>query len=76
MAASSRRWPMAPTRHYGLDVTIVTGRPQHQTTAFCLPPAKLDFLHERNCLQSFDAVANNLPLVAWRRCSRKTRRCS
>lgn len=48
---------------YGLDVTIVPGGP-NTNNRILLAAGKLDFFMSANCLQSFDAVANNLPLVA------------
>lgn len=48
---------------YGLDVTIVLGGP-NTNNRILLAAGKLDFFMSANCLQSFDAVANNLPLVA------------
>ncbi len=48
---------------YGLDVTIVPGGP-NTNNRILLAAGKLDFFMSANCLQSFDAVANNAPLVA------------
>jgi NitT/TauT family transport system substrate-binding protein len=48
---------------YGLDVTIVPGGP-NTNNRILLAAGKLDFFMSANCLQSFDAVENNLPLVA------------
>ena len=48
---------------YGLDVTIVPGGP-NQNNRMLLTAGKLDFFMSANTLQSFDAVANNVPLVA------------
>jgi NitT/TauT family transport system substrate-binding protein len=47
---------------YGLDVTIVPGGP-NVNNRFLLPVGKLDFYMSANTLQSFDAVANNIPTV-------------
>ncbi len=48
---------------YGLDVTIVPGGPNVNNRAL-LMAGKLDFFMTANTLQSFDAVANNVPVVA------------
>ncbi len=48
---------------YGLDVTIVPGGPS-VNNRILLPVGKLDFFMSANNLQSFDAVANNIPTVA------------
>jgi NitT/TauT family transport system substrate-binding protein len=48
---------------YGLDVTIVPGGPNVNNRALLLA-GKLDFFMSANSLQSFDAVANNIPVVA------------
>jgi NitT/TauT family transport system substrate-binding protein len=48
---------------YGLDVTIVSGGPQ-VNNRILLPVGKLDFYMSANSLQSFDAVAQNVPTVA------------
>jgi NitT/TauT family transport system substrate-binding protein len=48
---------------YGLDVTIVPGGP-NVNNRILLPVGKLDFFMSANNLQSFDAVANNIPTVA------------
>jgi len=50
-------------RKYGLDVTIVPGGP-NDNNRMLLIAGKLDFFMSANTLQSFDAVANNVPLVA------------
>ena len=50
-------------RKYGLDVTIVPGGP-NVNNRILLPVGKLDFFMSANSLQSFDAVANNIPTVA------------
>jgi NitT/TauT family transport system substrate-binding protein len=47
---------------YGLDVTIVPGGPNNNNRML-LTAGKLDFFMSANTLQSFDAVANNVPLV-------------
>ena len=47
---------------YGLDVTIVPGGP-NVNNRILLPVGKLDFFMSANNLQSFDAVANNIPTV-------------
>jgi NitT/TauT family transport system substrate-binding protein len=49
-------------RKYGLDVTIVPGGP-NVNNRILLPVGKLDFFMSANTLQSFDAVANNIPTV-------------
>ena len=48
---------------YGLDVTIQPGGP-NTNNRLLLTAGKLDFSITANTLQSFDAVANNVPLVA------------
>src|SRR3954451_1805674 len=48
---------------YGLDVTIVPGGPNVNNRALLLA-GKLDFFMSANPLQSFEAVANNVPVVA------------
>src|ERR1700686_2013655 len=50
-------------RKYGQDVTIVPGGP-NVNNRILLPVGKLDFFMSANTLQSFDAVANNIPTVA------------
>lgn len=50
-------------RQYGLDVTIVPGGP-NVNNRILLIAGKLDFVMTANTLQSFDAVANNVPVVA------------
>ncbi len=49
-------------KKYGLDVTIVPGGP-NDNNRMQLIAGKLDFFMSANTLQSFDAVANNVPLV-------------
>jgi NitT/TauT family transport system substrate-binding protein len=48
---------------YGLDVTIVPGGPQVNNRMLLLA-AKIDFFMSANSLQSFDAVAQNIPSIA------------
>ena len=48
---------------YGLDVTIVPGGPQVNNRLLLLA-RKIDFFMSANSLQSFDAVAQNIPTVA------------
>jgi NitT/TauT family transport system substrate-binding protein len=50
-------------RQYGLDVTIVQGGPQ-VNNRLLLIAGKIDFFMSANSLQSFDAVAQNIPTVA------------
>ena len=50
-------------KKYGLDVTIVPGGP-NTNNRILLTAGKLDFFMTANTLQSFDAVANNVPVVA------------
>ena len=50
-------------RHHGLDVTIVPGGP-NVNNRLLLPVGKLDFYMSANSLQSFDAVAQNIPTLA------------
>ena len=50
-------------KSYGLDVTIVPGGP-NDNNRMLLIAGKLDFFMSANSLQSFDAVTNNVPLVA------------
>jgi NitT/TauT family transport system substrate-binding protein len=47
---------------YGLDVTIVPGGP-NDNNRMLLIAGKIDFFMAANTLMSFDAVANNVPLV-------------
>src|SRR6202041_2357213 len=47
---------------YGLDVTIVPGGPQ-ANNGLLLAAGKLDFYMGGNLLLSFDAVAQNIPIV-------------
>ena len=49
-------------RKYGLDVTIVPGGP-NVNNRILLPVGKLDFFMSANSLQSFDAVAHDIPTV-------------
>jgi NitT/TauT family transport system substrate-binding protein len=49
-------------RKYGLDVTIVPGGP-NDNNRMLLIAGKLDFFMAANTLMSFDAVANNVPVV-------------
>ena len=48
---------------YGLDVTIVPGGP-NDNNRMLLISGKLDFFMAANTLMSFDAVANNVPVVS------------
>jgi NitT/TauT family transport system substrate-binding protein len=48
---------------YGLDVTIVPGGP-NVNNRIQLVAGKIDFFMSANTLQSFDAVANKVPVVA------------
>src|ERR1700733_2005820 len=50
-------------RNYGLDVTIVPGGP-NENNRMLLIAGKIDFFMSANTLQSFDAAANNVPVVA------------
>jgi NitT/TauT family transport system substrate-binding protein len=50
-------------KSYGLDVTIEPGGP-NTNNRMLLSAGKLDFFMSANTLQSFDAVTNNVPLVA------------
>ena len=50
-------------KSYGLDVTIVPGGP-NVNNRILLIAGKLDFFISANTLQSFDAVANKVPVVA------------
>ncbi|MCF8477293.1 MAG: ABC transporter substrate-binding protein [Pseudolabrys sp.] len=50
-------------KKYGLDVEIVSGGP-NVNNRILLPVGKLDFFMSANSLQSFDAVAHNIPTVA------------
>jgi len=50
-------------RKYGLDVTIVSGGP-NVNNRLLLPVGKLDFVMSANSLESFDAVAHDVPTVA------------
>jgi NitT/TauT family transport system substrate-binding protein len=49
-------------RKYGLDVTIVPGGP-NSNNRMLLIAGKIDFFMAANTLMSFDAVANNVPVV-------------
>src|ERR1700693_5746097 len=49
-------------RTYGLDVTIVPGGP-NVNNRILLPVGKIDFFMSANNLQSFDAVAHDIPTV-------------
>ena len=49
-------------KSYGLDVTIVPGGPNANNRTLLIG-GKLDFFISASTLQSFDAVANNLPVV-------------
>jgi NitT/TauT family transport system substrate-binding protein len=49
-------------KKYGLDVTILPGGP-NDNNRMLLIAGKLDFFMAANTLMSFDAVANNVPLV-------------
>jgi NitT/TauT family transport system substrate-binding protein len=48
---------------YGLDVTIVPGGP-NDNNRMLLIAGKIDFFMAANTLMSFDAVANNVPLIS------------
>ncbi len=50
-------------KKYGLDVEIVSGGP-NVNNRILLPVGRIDFFMSANSLQSFDAVANNIPTVA------------
>ncbi len=50
-------------KSFGLDVTIVPGGP-NINNRILLIAGKLDFFMSANTLQSFDAVTNNVPVVA------------
>ncbi len=47
---------------YGLDVTIVPGGP-NENNRMLLIAGRIDFFMAANTLMSFDAVANNVPVV-------------
>ncbi|MBX6329237.1 MAG: ABC transporter substrate-binding protein [Pseudolabrys sp.] len=49
-------------RRYGLDVTIVPGGP-NVNNRILLPVGKIDFFMSANTLQSFDAVAHDIPTI-------------
>ena len=49
-------------KKYGLDVTIVPGGP-NVNNRILLAVGKIDFFMSANTLQSFDAVANDIPTV-------------
>jgi NitT/TauT family transport system substrate-binding protein len=49
-------------RQYGLDVTIAPGGPNNNNR-IQLIAGKLDFFMSANTLQSFDAIANKVPVV-------------
>jgi NitT/TauT family transport system substrate-binding protein len=50
-------------KKYGLDVTIVPGGP-NVNNRILLPIGKIDFFMSANSLQSFDAVAHDIPTIA------------
>ena len=50
-------------KNYGLDVTIVPGGPNNNNRILLIA-GKLDFYMSANTLQSFDAVANNVPVIS------------
>jgi NitT/TauT family transport system substrate-binding protein len=50
-------------RKYGLDVTVVPGGP-NVNNRILLPVGKIDFFMSANSLQTFDAVAHDIPTVA------------
>ena len=50
-------------KKYGLDVTIVPGGP-NENNRLLLLAGKIDFFMAANTLMSFDAVANNIPVVS------------
>src|SRR5947207_2634256 len=50
-------------KKYGLDVTIVPGGP-NENNRMLLIAGKIDFFMTGNSVQSFDAVANNVPVIA------------
>ena len=50
------------TYKYGLDVTIVPGGPNNNNRILLIA-GKLDFFMSANTLQTFDAVAKNVPMV-------------
>ncbi|MBV1697726.1 MAG: ABC transporter substrate-binding protein [Hyphomicrobiales bacterium] len=49
-------------RKYGLDVTIVPGGP-NTNNRILMTVGKLDFFLSANTLESFDAVAQNVPII-------------
>ncbi len=63
MAASSRRSPTAPTRNTASTSPSCPGGP-NANNRILLIAGKIDFFMSANTLQSFDAVANNVPVVA------------
>jgi NitT/TauT family transport system substrate-binding protein len=50
-------------RKYGLDVTIVPGGP-NENNRMLLIAGRLDFFMAANSLMSFDAVANDVPVIS------------
>jgi len=50
-------------KQYGLDVTIVAGGPQKNNRMLLLA-RKIDFFMSANSLQGFDAVAQDIPVIA------------
>ncbi len=50
-------------RRYGLDVTIVPGGPQ-VNNQLLLAVGRIDFFMSANTLQSFEAVAQDIPTLA------------
>jgi NitT/TauT family transport system substrate-binding protein len=50
-------------KKYGLDVTIVPGGP-NENNRILLIAGKIDFFMAANTLMTFDAVANNVPVIS------------
>src|SRR5712692_9604520 len=50
-------------RRFGLDVTILPGGP-NVNHRLLLPVGRIDFYMSANSLQSFDAVAQNIPTIS------------
>ena len=50
-------------KKYGLEVTIVPGGP-NVNNRILLPVGRIDFFMSANSLQTFDAVAHNVPTIA------------
>ncbi len=62
MAASTRRWPTAPTRSTGWT-SRSSRAARRSTTGRMLPAGKVDFLMTGNMLMAFDNIKQKVPTV-------------